>query len=616
MKTDVRNAGKDIPLDEASIEGSWFAEDAAIFFRRFLLTLITMGLFFAVLTSLQRGFDYVSSIVPVLMALALIGLIFLHLGKTRWAVIWMLSSAWLAISVWPYVIIGVRSPLLYGYPVFIMLSGWLIGRQAAVIVGVLSSINLGLMYWGEVSSLLQFSLTRDSFHYFHAMVATTVLSTLLSVFISGGFRKQIQSQVQLNSELQQQMQALQNSEERFARLFNQNPLPCLVIRIADGHLLEANHAWERAFGWERQQVLGKSLEEIGCRIFMGDDSGAGMPLFMEGAFDAYPLLLRNKAGEVRSYLASGEVSDVEGERRLLLTMLDQTRRLQVEAELKNLNVTLEARVQERTAELSAMLQSLQQTQEELVHSEKMASLGSLVAGISHDLNTPIGNTMTVASTLQDRVREFNLLLAKGDLKKSALLDFLRSAEEMSDLLVRSCRRSTELISSFKQVAIDQASERRRKFDLRAVVEDVLVTLRPTIKHQPWVLESEVPAGMGCDSYPGPLGQVLTNLIQNACVHGFGDRGHGRVSIAAATPMAGWVRLTVSDDGVGMDGTTLARVFDPFFTTRLGQGGSGLGTSIAYRIVTSILGGAISVDSELGKGSCFTLIFPMTAPQPI
>lgn len=609
MKTEVLNGGKDAG---ETIEDSWFADDAAIFFRRFLWTLISLGALVVVLTTLRHGFVFVSSIVPVLMLFALIGLVLLQLRKVRWAVIWVLCSSWLALSFWPYLIIGVRSPLLYGYPVFIMLSGWLIGRRAAVMIGIASFINLGLMYWGELSGFLQFSIVRDSFHYFNAMVVTTILATLLSVFISGGFRKQIQSQMRLNTELQRQMQALQSSEERFACLFNQNPLPCLVIRIADGHLLEANHAWERAFGWERQQVLGKSLEEIGSRIFTGDES----PLFMEGAFDAYPLLLRTRAGEVRSYLASGEVSDVEGERRLLLTMLDQTRRLQAEAEIRNLNVTLEARVEERTSELSAMLQSLQQTQEELVHSEKMASLGSLVAGISHDLNTPIGNTMTVASTLQDRVREFNTLLANGDLKKSALLDFLHSAEEMSDLLVRSCRRSTELISSFKQVAIDQASERRRKFDLRAVVEDVLVTLRPTIKHQPWVLESEVQEGINCDSFPGPLGQVLTNLIQNACVHGFGDRGYGRVAIAASSPMAGWVRLTVSDDGVGMDGATLARVFDPFFTTRLGQGGSGLGTSIAYRIVTSILGGAISVDSELGKGSCFTLIFPMAAPQPI
>jgi signal transduction histidine kinase len=276
-------------------------------------------------------------------------------------------------------------------------------------------------------------------------------------------------------------------------------------------------------------------------------------------------------------------------------------------------MTLEAKVAERTTELSRTVEVLQQTRAELLHSEKLAALGSMVAGISHELNTPIGNTLMVATTLQAQVRELNDVVSSGNVKKSTFEGFLRSIDEMSELLVRSCGRASDLIASFKQVAVDQTSERRRSFDLKEVVADVLTLARTTFKHEPWVLEDDVPTGIICDSFPGPLGQVVTNLVQNACVHGFAGRQHGRVKVSARLMAEGTVQLTVTDDGVGMDAATLSRVFDPFFTTRLGKGGSGLGMSVSHRIVGSMLGGSMRADSRPGEGTRFTVIFPAAAP---
>ena len=274
---------------------------------------------------------------------------------------------------------------------------------------------------------------------------------------------------------------------------------------------------------------------------------------------------------------------------------------------------LEGRVNERTAELSATVDRLKQTQAELVQAEKLASLGSLVAGVAHELNTPIGTALTTASTLEDDSLAFQRTLAGGGLKRSALEAFLQRSVDMGALLVRSCHRAAELITSFKRVAVDQTSEQQREFDLLDLVQDNLAALRPSFKNAKWTFAIDVPAGIICDGYPGPLGQVLTNLIQNAAVHAFTADARGGLTISAAQT-GNMVDLIVSDNGKGMSAGTLSHVFEPFFTTRLGQGGSGLGLAICHNIVGGLLGGVLTATSELGVGTRFTVHFPIRAPQ--
>ncbi len=298
-----------------------------------------------------------------------------------------------------------------------------------------------------------------------------------------------------------------------------------------------------------------------------------------------------------------------------------------QAATQEINVHLEERVAQRTealslayhaaeaarGELAQMLERLQRTQSELLESEKLASLGSLVAGVSHELNTPIGVALTTASTLEYDIASFRQAVEGGAVKRSYLDSFLQRNAEMGKLLVQSCHRAADLVSSFKQVAVDQTSERRRTFNLLELVEDNLTTLRPSLKHEKWSIRVDIPSDIVCASYPGPLGQVLVNMIQNAARHAFEGRDGGTVQISARR-VADAVEMAITDDGVGMPPGTLAHIFEPFFTTRLGQGGSGLGLTISRNIVIGLLGGTLQAQSEPGVGTQMLLTFPMIAPQ--
>jgi len=282
------------------------------------------------------------------------------------------------------------------------------------------------------------------------------------------------------------------------------------------------------------------------------------------------------------------------------------------AQVLALSRDLEANVKARTAELEDALRKLAWTQEELVESGTLASLGSLVAGVSHELNTPIGNALMASTTALDVSDRLRSAIRSGTLRRSEFESMLDGFCEANRLCSVSISRTAELVASFKQVAVDRVSERRREFSLGELVDDTLATLRPGTRHRAWVLSASVSPSLVLDGYPGPLGQVLTNVVQNALVHGFDGREQGRVHVSAAAD-GDWVEIDIVDDGQGMPQETLARIFEPFFTTRLGRGGSGLGLSISRQLVTRVLGGAMSAESTPGAGSRFRLRLPRVAP---
>jgi len=283
------------------------------------------------------------------------------------------------------------------------------------------------------------------------------------------------------------------------------------------------------------------------------------------------------------------------------------------AALESLNATLEARVQARTAELSQALERLQLAQGELIRSEKFIALGGLVAGIAHELNTPIGNSVTVASALMAQSRQLQRDVADNQLRRSTLIDYANNVSDAAGLLERNLSRAAELVASFKQVAVDRASSNRREFRVAEVMDETLLMLRPTLKLKPYQVDTRVAPDLAMDSFPGPLGQVLTNLVNNAIVHGFDGRSEGRVWIEASAEGADMVRISVRDDGIGMSEAMQRRVFDPFFTTKLGRGGSGLGMHIVHTIVTGLLGGSVELQSSEGQGTTVTLLVPKVAP---
>ena len=306
---------------------------------------------------------------------------------------------------------------------------------------------------------------------------------------------------------------------------------------------------------------------------------------------------------------SGSRVSTGNESLLILAYDDITAQYQSEQEILQLNATLEQRVEERTQELTNTLNQLTAAQAELVRSEKMSALGALVAGIAHELNTPIGNSLTVASTLQDHGIAFAAEMSKG-LTRSKLDEFVQSNQQGTNILMRSLHHAAELVSSFKQVAVDQTSVNRRVFRLKETLNEILLTLGPSLRKTSHTVECLVHDDISLDSYPGPLGQIVTNLINNALLHAFEGRQHGTISITAHLAQPGWVEITVADNGIGIPAAHLDKVFDPFFTTKLGKGGSGLGLNIVYNLVNTSLGGRIQVSSEPGMGARFTLVVPL------
>jgi signal transduction histidine kinase len=258
------------------------------------------------------------------------------------------------------------------------------------------------------------------------------------------------------------------------------------------------------------------------------------------------------------------------------------------------------------------LDDLREAQQSLIAAEKLAALGGLVAGVAHEVNNPIGISLTVASSFARRCEEFAKEVDAGPLRRSRLGEFLEGGRDAANQLVANLQRAGELVQSFKQVAVDRSHADRRPFDLRESTDQIVASLRPALKKSQITLTVDVPAGIVMDSYPGSYGQVLTNLFLNSVVHAFPDGRAGSV-IVEARQVRDDVDIFVSDDGVGMSEEIQRRAFDPFFTTRRNEGGTGLGLHIIFNLVTQQLGGRLAFESRLGWGTRFRITLPRVAP---
>jgi len=285
------------------------------------------------------------------------------------------------------------------------------------------------------------------------------------------------------------------------------------------------------------------------------------------------------------------------------------------AQVKELNEGLERRVEERTAELQSALLSLQESREELASSEAKATLSTLIASVTHELGTPIGNSVMASGTLSDQAQTFQRLVEAGTMKRSDFAAFLATLSQGTALIQQNLHRASELLKNFQQVAADQASEQRREFDLAEVVAEIVQSLAPSLKRHSHRIAIHIPSGIWMDSQPGPLGQIVINLINNAYLHAFENRTDGVLTLNAEL-RGEEVRISFSDNGTGIPPENLEKLFLPFFTTKIGKGGTGLGMSIVQNLVTKTLGGSISVRSTLGQGTCFEIQLPQVLPPAV
>ena len=271
----------------------------------------------------------------------------------------------------------------------------------------------------------------------------------------------------------------------------------------------------------------------------------------------------------------------------------------------------ELRASKERAE-SALLE-LNAAQQNLIDAERLAALGGLVAGVAHEVNNPIGISLTVASSFARRADMFDAeLRSAGPLKRSQLEEFVRTGRDAAQQLVSNLHRAGELIQSFKQVAVDRSHAERRQFNLSESTDQIVASLRPVLKRSPISITVDVPEGLIIDGYPGSYGQILTNLFLNAANHAFPDGRSGAISIAAKLRANDDIEIIFADNGAGMTPDVQRQAFDPFFTTRRNEGGTGLGLHIVYNLVTQQLGGRMMLESRLGQGTTFRIIMPRAA----
>jgi PAS domain S-box-containing protein len=398
-------------------------------------------------------------------------------------------------------------------------------------------------------------------------------------------------------------------------------VPLALLSLNEAKFIEINESLQKQWHYVREDVIGKTTHELGIWEDLATREYFIQLLQNQGFIDQLEVRLCDKNGIAATCLLSARLFQSDGHDMVIFSPIDISRLREIEDEIRNLNIQLEERVMQRTLslkhanqELEAALSAMRNMQAEMFRSEKMAALGYLVAGIAHELNTPIGNSLMVASTLKEHADQITMELSAQQPRRSVLGELNSETKKGVNILMRSLERAAQLIISFKQVAVDQSSNHRRSFDLSKTLEEVLTTLEMMYRPASHRLELDLEPGVQMDSYPGALAQILTNVISNAVTHGFENRQHGTMRLTTRRLHDLHVTLSFNDNGMGISSPDQARVFDPFFTTKLGQGGSGLGMHIVYNLVTEVLGGKIELSSALGVGTTFIIVLPLIAPN--
>ncbi len=361
----------------------------------------------------------------------------------------------------------------------------------------------------------------------------------------------------------------------------------IIVFNAQGRIDTVNPAAERMFGYRQQDLRGRDVSLLcgaGAKSLLNDPNAMGRQSESIGK--------RKDGSKFPMDVTLSEMVLAEG-RRVTAIVRDITARRKAEEELRE------------------ALKRLQETQAQLIRTEKLASLGGMVAGIAHEINTPIGVAVTATSAVRAWMQRLRKAQARGQLTVQELDKLLGAVEDAAALALNNVTRAADLVGSFKEVAVDQTSEERRPVKLKHYVDEIFLSLAPTLRKAKHATRVDGPDDLVVDTFPGAIAQILTNFVSNSILHGYPDGRHGNLAVTIRSD--GEVTLmTYADDGAGIAAAHLPKIFDPFFTTKRGAGGSGLGLHIVHNLVTQRLGGTIEVESVEGRGAEFRIRLPKRA----
>jgi len=385
--------------------------------------------------------------------------------------------------------------------------------------------------------------------------------------------------------------------QKFAQGLIESSMDMIIAVNKDGKITEFNRAAQKTFGYSMEEVLGIDISTL-------YDSPDEIKKVMEdiGKIGQYSgeITGRGKGGNTFPVIVSASVlQDSDGQSSGFMQVSRDITELKQAEQMKERLIN----------ELKKTNEELKKSQNQLVQSEKMASLGQLVAGVAHEINTPIGIGVTAASHFQDITDNILSLYETKQMKKSELEGYFSDAKETSSLILSNLRRTGDLIISFKMVSSDQTSHVQRVFNLKLYIEDIILSLKPKLKHYPLKIEIDCPEKIELDSYPGAFAQVITNLIMNSLNHAYDKGQEGNININVELQNSN-VIIRFCDDGKGIPAENRKKIFDPFFTTSRGSGGTGLGLHIVFNVINQTLKGNITCESAVGIGTTFIIRIPL------
>lgn len=423
----------------------------------------------------------------------------------------------------------------------------------------------------------------------------------------------------INVEKRKESEKLLENQLYFQQVLIDNISIPIYYKNRQGLYLGCNSSFSEIFGIDKKSIAGKSVFDISPKDLAQVYFKADNKLMKERGYQEYITQIKTKNGELRDVvMQKNTFDDKDGNTAGIIgCYFDITEITNAKNRVEELNNNLEKLVDERTADLEKSnkklqntLVSLEKTQNTLIGSSKMASLGKLVASVAHEINTPIGLGVTGVSHFESETKSIEKLYKENYLGKEEFESYLHNSRQIAKTILSNLTKAAQIIKSFKNIAVDQSSEEKREFNVKEYIDDILLSLNHALKKTKHTINIECDKKININNYPGLFSQVFTNLIMNSIIHGFDDIEEGKINIKVSLKDNKNCHIIYKDNGKGLDEKTQKNICNPFYTTKKGEGGSGLGMNIVENIITKQLQGTLNIESKEGEYTKFNIIFPI------